>query len=153
MDRADAEHRDRVLRDYFEARNWDENGEFSLVRELVARSSELLPEYPLVVDHEWEVRPGSTAGGRGDLIFFDGDHGFAVVEVKVVEGAAGSRTSRRNKVERQSLRYAEALGERYPGASVRALVFSDDGLYTGLRPAAVRRRGRVLGGDGPLLPI
>lgn len=78
----------------FLGRDWDEGVEPLLVRELVLASRELLPEYPDLVGHEWEPAPGRTSGGRGDLLFMDGQGAYAVVERKSILGS-GSNTSRR----------------------------------------------------------
>lgn len=144
----DPEYRNRVLRAYIEGRNWDNSAEFALVRQVVLQSAQLLPSFPMLVDYEWDVRPGSTAGGRGDLVFGDDKGGFAIVEVKAVEGASGSRTRRRNKVESQALRYAAAWALRHPTASVVAYVFTDDHLFGGLR-LADQRVVPVCSGESP----
>ncbi len=153
MDRADAEHRDHVLRAYLAGRNWDKTRELQLVRELVSHSAELLPEFPLLVEHEWELCPGHSAGGKGDLVFYDGQRAFAVVEVKVVANAAGTASNRRRRVECQGRKYAAGLESRFPSSTVLALVYTDDGANPGLRPADERRPGRVLGSEGPLPSI
>lgn len=69
MDRLELQRRNRVLRDYFEGRDWDENNEYALKRHLVLNSDRLLPAYPLLVDDEWEVEPNRDQAGRGDLLF------------------------------------------------------------------------------------
>lgn len=110
------EHRNQVIRAYFEGRDWDTNGEYALKRRLVLNSKKLFPSYPYVIEDEWEVQPGRTDQGRGDLVFTDGSGGFAVVEVKSLDlesiGRTGTtkRVSNRKKrrmVEEQALRYAE----------------------------------------------
>ncbi len=80
MTRDEAAHRDRVLKAYFAGRDWDESPEFVLKREFVLRSLEFLPEYPLAWDDEWEVEPGQSDEGKGDLVLTDGTGRFAVVE-------------------------------------------------------------------------
>jgi len=66
-------------------------------------STQLLPDYPYVIEDEWEVEPGRTDRGRGDLVFTDGAGCFAVVEVKWLDlestGRTGTtkRTSNRKK--------------------------------------------------------
>jgi hypothetical protein len=139
----EARRRDGVLRAYLEGRDWDAGAEAALTRELVAASAELLPSHPYLVDYEWDEVPGRTEGGRGDLLFSDGQSRFAVVEVKSVYGS-GDITSRRSKVDEQARRYRYAVQERFPDAEVSAWVYSDDELYPGLRDAlGPRRPGRV----------
>lgn len=139
MDRAEAERRDRVLRAYFEGRDWDEAIEAKLARELVLGSAEVLPAFPFVVDYEWDVVPGKTNNGRGDLVFADGDGGFAVVEVKSILGS-GKNTNRRTKVEDQAARYLRAAQARCEG-NVVAFVYTDDPMCPGLRTPSTRRPG------------
>ncbi|ESA37921.1 hypothetical protein N836_34575 [Leptolyngbya sp. Heron Island J] len=43
MNQSDIEHRDQVLRAYFAGSDWDLVGEYGLNRELVLKSSQLLP--------------------------------------------------------------------------------------------------------------
>lgn len=136
MDEAEAERRDRVLRSYFEGRDWDDAGEFALKRDFVRRSSELLPELPYLVDDEWEVSPGYTQAGKGDLVMTDGMGIFAAVEVKLIEGGAfggsgsstrRSRTRKRQTVRGQARRYARVLRVRFPDADeVRAYTWTNE---------------------------
>ena len=50
MDRVEAVRRDKVLRAYFDGKDWDENDEFVLKRELIGRSEMLLPDFPWLRD-------------------------------------------------------------------------------------------------------
>jgi len=121
-------------RDATEGRDWDDNGEFSLKRKLV--TGDYLPEFPFLVDDEWEYMPGRTDMGRGDLVFTDGEGNFAVVEVKWVDGgtAGGRGTTRRaakrkkrRKVEDQALNYARLwAGKVGGGVRVDAFLFSNE---------------------------
>jgi len=118
MNRADLERRNQVLRAYFEGRDWDDNNENALKRDLVRRSHELLPAYPLLIDDEWEVEPNRTQDGKGDLLFTDGAGRYAVVEVKWLDLTTSgktprtSRTKKRQKVKDQAADYAHALARR-----------------------------------------
>ena len=118
IDRAKIEHRDRVLRAYFEGRNWDGNQEFALTQEVVMRRQELLPDYPFVFDYEWEVEPNRSDNGKGDLIFTDAAGRFAVVEVKWIDTFNTGPTSRkkrnadRNKVRSQAADYRTFLAAK-----------------------------------------
>lgn len=114
----DYAHRDRILRSYFLGKDWDENPEFRLKRELVLKAPDELARFPFLVDDEWEVSPGKTDKGRGDLLFTDGAGGFAVVEVKFIDNDRTGKTARtkrndsRSKVVEQARRYAAELRDR-----------------------------------------
>jgi len=118
MDRADVEHRNQVLRSYFEGRDWDANNEHALKRYLVQNSHKLLPNYPFVIDDEWEAEPNRNQEGRGDLLFADGEGRFAVVEVKWLDLVATGktaktrRTQKRKKVKTQAANYVYSLAQR-----------------------------------------
>lgn len=112
------QRRDQVLRAYFQGRDWDENNEYALKRYLVLNSHKLLPDYPLLIDDEWEVEPNRNQEGQGDLLFADGAGRYAVVEVKWLNLATsgrttrGSRTKKRQKVKDQAADYSYALARR-----------------------------------------
>lgn len=118
MDKADMVRRDQVLRQYFAGRDWDHNNEYALKRQLVLASRELLPDYPFLIEDEWEAEPNRNQEGKGDLLFSDGEGRFAVVEVKWLDlGASGKtpktrRTKKRKKVKDQAVNYASALAQR-----------------------------------------
>jgi hypothetical protein len=133
IDRADIEHRDRVLRAYFEGRNWDGNNEYALKRKLVMNSLELLPDYPFVIDDEWEVKPSRGDQGKGDLIFTNGEGRFAVVEVKWIDLERRGKTVRtgrnkdRKKVKEQAARYRDILAEKLgPDFHVEGYYFTNN---------------------------
>ena len=116
----DHNHRDRVLRAFFTGKDWDENPEAKLKRQLVLEGHPELARFPFLVDDEWEVYPGATNLGRGDLVFTDGQGAFAVVEVKYIDRERTGRTARakrndsRGKVVEQARLYAARLHGRYP---------------------------------------
>lgn len=118
MSKAEMQRRDQVLRAYFQGRDWDENNEYALKRYLVLNSHKLLPDYPLLIDDEWEVEPNRNQEGQGDLLFADGAGRYAVVEVKWLNLATsgrttrGSRTKKRQKVKDQAADYSYALARR-----------------------------------------
>lgn len=129
----EAQRRDRILRAYFDGKDWDDNDEYKLKREFVLNSRAEMPDFPFVVDDEWEVVPGKTNGGRGDLVFTDGRGAWAVVEVKFIDNGrtgATARTKRknsRNKVVDQAITYAEALRGRLPSdATVQAYIVTNE---------------------------
>lgn len=115
MDRSEAVRRDRILRAFFDGKDWDQNDEFLLKRRLVSESSTLLPDFPFVIDDEWEFEPGHTNEGRGDLIFTDAQGRFAVVELKYIDNTRSGATARkkrtkdRSKVVEQAQDYASKL--------------------------------------------
>lgn len=139
MNSSEIEHRNQVLRAYFEGRNWDRNGEYVLKRKLVLNSHQLLPHYPYVIEDEWEVEPGRTDKGRGDLVFTDGRGHFAVVEVKWIDTQSSDRVSvtrrgsnrkKRRKVEKQAGDYAEIFSRKYDCVShIEAYTFTNDQDY------------------------
>lgn len=140
MDLTEVKRRNDILRAYFRGRDWDQGTEATLTRELVLSSHDLLPEFPYLIDHEWEEVPGRTQHGRGDLLFTDGASRYAVVEVKSIT-ASGNNTNRRTAVECQARRYLEAAQARFPGAEVVAYVYTDDPAYEGLRTPDRRQPG------------
>jgi hypothetical protein len=103
------ELRDKVLRDFFVGKTWDQNPEFELMRDFVLNSSKLLPNYPFLFEHEWEVVSGESSHGKGDLVFTDGKNAFAVVEMKHVDllQRKERRREKRRKVEEQAKTYTE----------------------------------------------
>ena len=144
---SDFAHRDRVMRAWFEGRSWDANPEFKLKRELVQAALPELAPFPLLIDDEWEVVPGATDGGRGDLLFTDGAGAFAVVEVKWLPDLGGGRTKRtsRNKkrgaVRDQAWTYAHAVLGIYTDAqNVTAFIFTNDPFRRGVDKIGVLAR-------------
>ena len=137
MKQFDIEHRDQVLRAYFKGRNWDQAGEQELKQRFVLDSQTLLPDYPFVIDDEWEVNPGRTDEGRGDLVFTDGNGRFAVVEVKYIDLTGDNRSGskktikksnqeKRKTVKEQAKTYAAHLLKKLDAtASVEAYFFTN----------------------------
>lgn len=131
MDRHQIEHRNRVIRAYFDGRNWDENAEYLLKRKLVERSIQLLPKYQYVIEDEWEVESGRADKGKGDLVFTDGNGYFAIVEVKWIDRETTGRTScsrrtrKRQAVKAQAIDYAHIYAKRYL-AIVEAFMFTNE---------------------------
>ncbi|HND34352.1 MAG TPA: hypothetical protein PLA94_30330 [Myxococcota bacterium] len=92
-----------------------------------------------LVTEEWEVVPGHSQYGKGDLLYFDGKGCVVVVEVKYLDPpgsgstAQNRRTKKRSQVRDQALRYADhirrAVGE---AVEVRAAIFTNDWLRPGL---------------------
>ncbi len=133
MDRETALRRDQVMRAFFEGKDWDDNDEFKLKRHLVLNSGELLPGFPFLIDDEWDVEPGKTNEGRGDLVFTDGEGAFAVVEVKFIDLGRTVKTVRtkrknsRNKVIDQAVDYGVKVYERFgPDVKVESYSFTNE---------------------------
>ena len=57
MNQSEFQRRDQLMRAYLQGRDWDGNKEFGLKRHLILNGDELLPDYPFVIDDEWEVEP------------------------------------------------------------------------------------------------
>lgn len=125
-----AAERDRVLRAYIGGRDWDANPEFRLIRALVKDGDPLLEGFPFLFDYEWEVEPGRSNGGRGDLIFTDGDGAFAIVEVKYIDTdrsgstARAKRTGSRKLVLEQAVRYAAEFRRTAAGTGALVVAFT-----------------------------
>ncbi len=126
---------DRELREMFAARECEPDFEYGLKRELVLRSHSLLPNYPFVVMHEWEVEEGRSQYGQGDLVFTDGRGQFAVVEVKYLPEHSGrtartKRTKARKEVRAQARWYASIIaGRKHGHGAVLAFIYTNDRPY------------------------
>jgi hypothetical protein len=88
--------------------------EAALTRRLLARSQELLPDHPYVMLWEWDVVPGLSQYGKGDLVFTDGQGALAVVETKWLGGGTGrtarnARRKRRRKLDEQAWVYGHLV--------------------------------------------
>ena len=131
MDKYQIEYRDRVLRAYFRDRNWDKNDEYLLKQQLVQHSTILLPEYPYLIEDEWEVETGQSDKGKGDLVFASEHSRFAVVEIKYIDlkstGHTSStrRTAKRQAVKKQAINYAATYAKRYL-QNVEAFTFTNE---------------------------
>jgi len=125
-----------VVRAFFEGKDWDRNDEFLLKRLVVLNSRDWLPDHPFLVEDEWDVVPGRTDEGRGDLVFTDGDREYAVVEVKFIDldgdgkrGSTkrGSNRKKRRAVEEQAMTYAKKLYDRLgPTARIEAYSYTNE---------------------------
>ena len=148
MDRAEAQRRDGVLRAFFDGKDWDDNDEFKLKRRLVLASAELLPAFPFLVDDEWDVVPGHTNHGRGDLVFTDGEGSYAVVEVKFIDlGRSGhtarvKRTKSRGLVVEQARKYARVVARRESATGIVVAY-----TFTNESPDAPIEQGRIDASD------
>ncbi len=90
LDKDDVQHRHDTISNYIKNRMWDMHPEgkkieFELVREVVENLSKRRPEleeYKYIYNYEWEVIPGETDKGKGDLVFTDGVNKFLIIECK-----------------------------------------------------------------------
>ena len=127
----DFDYRNKVLRKYFNDRNWDKNDEYLLKQKLVRYSTELLPEYPYLIEDEWEVEIGKSDEGKGDLVFANEHDCFAVVEIKYINHKSGGRTSstrrttKRSKVKEQAIKYGHIYAKQSSG-KVEAFIFTNE---------------------------
>ena len=157
MSLAEVQRRSAVLERYLHDRDWDGPcTEFSLQRAVVQCSNgrvdaagvspatvrklaKMRQDYPLILDHEWDVVSGEMHQGRGDFILASADGArLLALETKVLPLAAKSgsaknmrvkRTKRRGKLEAQVGEYMVVLQERYPHAEVcGASLATTDGL-------------------------
>lgn len=126
VEKAEIEHRDRILHAYFLGRTWDLNNEFLLKRKLVLERNTLLPSYQYIFDDEWEVETSLSNEGKGDLIFTDGSGHFAVIEVKFI-GKTGNRRIKRREVEQQAEKYAHHLTKKIKGyLEIKGFFYTDE---------------------------
>lgn len=140
MDWAEIEHRNAVLRAYFDGRDWGENNEFELKWRLIRNSQALLPGYPYLIEDEWEIEPNRCQEGKGDLVFTDGHGRFAVVELKWI-GDTDNRTHKRGEVKAQASRYARILAQRFENAiQVEGYSFTDEDKFPVLQKTVLNER-------------
>jgi hypothetical protein len=109
--------RDQVMRYLFAHRNWVTNAEYELKRSFVSSSLTLLPDFPLLIDDEWEVSANRTDLGRGDLLFCSSDgKKVAVVELKA------NSSSTAESVKDQARNYATLYHQMYVVETVRGYI-------------------------------
>lgn len=90
--------------------------------------------YPYVYRYEYELIPGYSQYGKGDLILTDGIDAVLIVELKHINNGSGStaRTARRKakrKVEDQALRYAKNFKSSHPKIDVSFIAATNENLY------------------------
>jgi hypothetical protein len=93
---------------------------------------------------EWHVHSGLSQYGVGDLLFFNDQGDYLVMEVKWFSHSTGrtARTSRRKKrlhVVEQARWYAAAIWQTRSPRSVLAYVFTNDPQDPGLRPVWIHQ--------------
>lgn len=108
IDKEELLHRDKTIRNYINARNWDKNPEFLLVKDLINELGNRRPDlkdYIYIYDYEWEVIQGEAHKGKGDLIFTDGNNNFLIIECKNKDS---------HEVRRQVLKYINIFRKKNP---------------------------------------
>ena len=109
--------------------------EHILQQQIIHDVNKRLP-YTLLCKQEWEVVPGHSQFGKGDLVFKQpGLENYLVIETKYIRTDSGkaARTARRRsrkKVNEQALRYGAAFKQLNPQARVEVATFTNEsGLY------------------------
>ena len=100
------------------------DGETVLMAFIVKHQNEFseLVNYPYLLEFEYDVIPGRTDIGRGDLIFTDGVNNYLILETKFLTESTGdtARTARRKqrrRVEEQAPKYCHYFKIKYPKAN------------------------------------
>ena len=108
-----------------------------ILQKQVIRYQRNHPPFTQLYAQEWEVIPGYSQFGKGDLVFKrPAFEEYLVIETKYIrtdsgKTARGSRTRNRKKVVEQALRYGAIFKQRHPGAEVEVATFTNDvGLRT-----------------------
>lgn len=116
----------------------DCDSEPALVQHLLLNLYDYFPNCYLI-ECEWEVYPGHSQGGVGDLLFGDGFGRYIVVEVKYIPGCYTGSTAKKRRhkarrtVEQQAARYARDVPKRFPHATeIEAYIFTNDWQRPGL---------------------
>eukprot|EP01129_Flabellula_baltica_P006327 TRINITY_DN235_c0_g1_i2.p1 TRINITY_DN235_c0_g1~~TRINITY_DN235_c0_g1_i2.p1 ORF type:complete len:256 (+),score=25.77 TRINITY_DN235_c0_g1_i2:315-1082(+) len=134
--RQEAIERDRVYRSFIENNVWHIDEEFKVCQQFVCKvSKELFPEYPYVFAYEWGVSDvGHTQDGKGDIVLYDGDQRFLVVEVKYIAERTGKTARTRNRTHRrtgedQVAKYTRIWQSRYPQYEVEGVLHTNQSTY------------------------
>lgn len=118
ISKKEIKYRDKTIRKYIFARNWDNNPEFLLNKEVVlnlAIRRPLLKNYKYVYDYEWEVIPGFSDKGKGDLILTDAKNHYLIIECK---------KKKPQEIRKQVLKYMRFFISKNPDVSVAGLAVS-----------------------------
>ncbi|MHA1490441.1 MAG: hypothetical protein ACTSRI_12400 [Promethearchaeota archaeon] len=108
IDKEELLHRDKTIRSFINAKDWDRNPEFLLVKDVINDLGNRRPELKdckYIYDYEWEVKYGETHEGKGDLIFTDGMDDYLIVECKNKDS---------HEVRRQVLKYIRIFRKKTP---------------------------------------
>lgn len=87
--------------------------------------------YTYIFKSDYEVHPGYTNLGKGDLIFTDGKNNFCIAEIKYLTEKSGrnycvKRTQYRKKVSQQERFYKECFLRQHPTAIVESCHLTND---------------------------
>ena len=118
ISKKEIKYRDKTIRKYIFARNWDNNPEFLLNKEVVlnlAIRRPLLKNYKYVYDYEWEVIPGFSDKGKGDLILTDAKNHYLIIECK---------KKKPQEIRKQVLKYMRIFLRKNPDVHVAGLAVS-----------------------------
>jgi len=88
-------------------------------------------KYPYIFRYEYEVNPGYSNHGKGDLIFTDGKNNFCIVEIKFLTEKSGrnycvKRTQKRKKVRWQERYYKSCFQKKNPTDKVESCHLTND---------------------------
>ncbi len=145
---------DRMLRDLLlsvdERIAWRINGDFPEIQSILKwqtkllvnsaipknRKEKTLLKYRYILLYEWEIVPGMSQYGVGDLVFSDGNGNFAVMEVKHIISRSGKnqsvkRRKARRKVKEQTIKYMSVFKRKVPEAKsiIGIAVASDEWTF------------------------
>lgn len=131
VSKRDKESREEIL--FSEIFRNEYNGDFFRVKSIIRYQSDLLSnntepkdkiervliEYPFIYAYEWEVKPGFSQYGKGDLIFSDANLNVLLMEVKELSPFSGrnqcvARTKTRKQVKMQTEKYMAAFKKLHP---------------------------------------
>ncbi len=108
-----------------------------VLQKQVIRYQRKHPPFTQLYAQEWEVIPGYSQFGKGDLVFKrPAFEEYLVIETKYIRTDSGktaqrSRTRSRKKVVKQALPYGAIFKQVHPGAEVEIATFTNDaGLCT-----------------------
>ncbi|MHA1124885.1 MAG: hypothetical protein ACTSO7_06555 [Candidatus Heimdallarchaeota archaeon] len=95
-----------------------------------------LCDFPYLLEFEYEIIPGKSNLGRGDLLFSDGENNFLIVETKYLKKKTTGKTKNKNttrrkqrrKAEKQVIEYSHDLKNKYPQAKTNSLIIYDETL-------------------------
>ena len=103
-----------------------------VLQKQVIRYQRKHPPFTQIYAQEWEVIPGYSQFGKGDLVFKrPAFEEYLVIETKYIRTESGktaqrSRTRSRKKVVEQALRYGAIFKQLHPEALVEIATFTND---------------------------
>ncbi|MFW9924337.1 MAG: hypothetical protein ACFFDW_13725 [Candidatus Thorarchaeota archaeon] len=90
-----------------------------------------LNKYPYIFAHEWEVNPGYSNFGIGDLVLADANGKLLVIEIKSLPESKNRTSKRRKTRKRQKVRcqvsyYHSCLQVKYPFMNIESCYLTND---------------------------